>query len=803
MKNNMKRIIKLSIFIILSLFFIPKQIISDEFNFEGEEIQILNDGNLLVSRKGIKIETDSNLEIVADQFEYDKKKLELSLKGNILIKDIEQNIKIEANKIKYFKNREEIITYGNSVINIEDDYSIYSSDINFSRSKGTISSLKKTIIDDKYDNKFKSTEFVYFISEQLIKAKKVEITDNQGNISKLNNFFGGLNDKEYFGKDIKINFNNNTFGNSENEPRLYGNTVSSNQNISKISKGVFTTCKKREKCPPWKISAGEVTHDKNKKIINYKNAWLSIYDKPVIYFPKFFHPDPTVKRQSGFLIPSISDSGNTGASLLIPYYQVIDVNKDLTFKPRLFSNNNLLIQNEYRQVEKNINHIMDFGFFTSSLNNNKESSKSHFFSNSIIKYENKYFNNSNLEINFEQVTNDTYLKKFKPKSELINSDNLMHSFLSYEGNNNTSSLSVSLESYEDLTKTSSDRYEFIYPNVEFTKDLFPLEESNSLSLKTSLYQKQYETNKYEQKLITDLLYTSDTKFDENGVTRDLQLLFKNPNIRNKTGSNNQSNNENKLLTKLMYSLSYPLKKQGQIYDGFLKPNLSLRFSPNNTKNISNEDRRLETNSINSINRLSMVDGVEGGQSLTAGFNYQLKNKIGEEKISLDLSQVIRDKANPDLPTSSTLNNKYSDIIGKVKFDLFDNLNFEYDFMIDNNLDKANYNYIETNLKVNNLITSFQFLEEDGEVGTRSYLKNQTKFSFDENNSISFATRRNRELDITEFYNLIYQYENDCLKAAIEYNKTFYNDTDVSPEEELLLTLTIVPFTKLSTTNINE
>ena len=37
-----------------------------------------------------------------------------------------------------------------------------------------------------------------------------------------------------------------------------------------------------------------------KKIINYKHAWLEIYDKPIIYFPKFFHPDPTVKRQSGF-----------------------------------------------------------------------------------------------------------------------------------------------------------------------------------------------------------------------------------------------------------------------------------------------------------------------------------------------------------------------------------------------------------------------------------------------------------------------------------------------------------------------
>ena len=56
-----------------------------------------------------------------------------------------------------------------------------------------------------------------------------------------------------------------------------------------------------------KVSAVEVskkiTHDRNKNI-SYKNVWLNIYDTPVVYFQKFFHPDPTVKRQSGFLIPT-------------------------------------------------------------------------------------------------------------------------------------------------------------------------------------------------------------------------------------------------------------------------------------------------------------------------------------------------------------------------------------------------------------------------------------------------------------------------------------------------------------------
>ena len=55
--------------------------------------------------------------------------------------------------------------------------------------------------------------------------------------------------------------------------------------------------------------AEEIEHDK-KKIINYKNAWLKIYDVPTIYFPKFSHPDPTVKRKSGFLSPKFSNSKN-------------------------------------------------------------------------------------------------------------------------------------------------------------------------------------------------------------------------------------------------------------------------------------------------------------------------------------------------------------------------------------------------------------------------------------------------------------------------------------------------------------
>ena len=48
-----------------------------------------------------------------------------------------------------------------------------------------------------------------------------------------------------------------------------------------------------------------------------------------MYFPKFFHPDPTVDRKSGFLIPTIKNSPNSDNYLSVPYFQVVSLNKDL------------------------------------------------------------------------------------------------------------------------------------------------------------------------------------------------------------------------------------------------------------------------------------------------------------------------------------------------------------------------------------------------------------------------------------------------------------------------------------------
>ena len=158
-----------------------------------------------------------------------------------------------------------------------------------------------------------------------------------------------------------MNFDNSSF-NKDNEPRLKAISITRDENITELSKGIFTTCKKRDGCPPWEIAAEKIRHNKEKKIIDYENAFLKVYDIPIIYFPKFFHPDPTVKRQSGFLIPTINSS-NSNNFLNTPYFFAIAQNKDATFSPRFYADEKILLQTEFRQANKDSYHITDFSYF--------------------------------------------------------------------------------------------------------------------------------------------------------------------------------------------------------------------------------------------------------------------------------------------------------------------------------------------------------------------------------------------------------------------------------------------------------
>jgi LPS-assembly protein len=197
----------------------------------------------------------------------------------------------------------------------------------------------------------------------------------------------------------------------------------------------------------------------------------------------------------------------------------------------------------------------------------------------------------------------------------------------------------------------------------------------------------------------------------------------------------------------------------------------------------------------------LSDSLEGGQSLTLGFDYDVSKKDNSTIFKSSLGQIFRDINDDNLPKKTKMQTKRSDIVGEISFFPNKNIDFTYNFSADNDLKSVDYNLIKTEITINNFVTSFDFLEENNEIGQNSYFARKIKYGFDNNNSILFNTRRNRKTDLTEFYNLIYEYKNDCLTASVEYNKNYYEDRDVKPNEELFFSLTLIPFTSVNSPTI--
>ena len=108
----------------------------------------------------------------------------------------------------------------------------------------------------------------------------------------------------------------------------------------------------------------------------------------------------------------------------------------------------------------------------------------------------------------------------------------------------------------------------------------------------------------------------------------------------------------------------------------------------------------------------------------------------------------------------------------------------------------NSNSIATEFSINNFVTEFIFEETNGMMGESNSIANTSSIKFNNNNYLTFNTRRNRQTSLTEYYDLVYEYKNDCLTAGVSYKKTYYNDRDIIPTEDLFFTITLFPLTTL-------
>ena len=833
-KNNNLRIITLIFFLFLYHLGMTKAIAEISFNFNVTEIEIDPESEKIKGKKRGIITSNNGDQIEADEFIYDKSTNILVLKGNVIFKDLNETL-INSDELIYNKTEDKLLAKGNSIINIQKDYNIFADEIIYFKKKDLIETkgrtkaeiknnyliesediifLKKMMVLESnkktkfYDNKndiFLSLEkFSYSLNLEELKGEKIILVKDykKPNNEKffLENAFINLKDNSFLTGKIKLELKKDTFGNPDNDPRLVGASSKSKNGVTVINKGKFTSCKKTDDCVPWSIQASKITHDNNKKQITYDNAALKLYDQTVFYFPKFFHPDPSVKRQSGFLAPNFNNSKTLGSSINIPYFYVLSDNKDLTFSPTLFDKDTKMLQTEFRREGKNSSLITDFNYinnYKSNLNNEKNTI-SHFFSKFNSNLNLKNFESSTFNLDFFSVNNDTYLKVFEnhlSKSEL-KPDNLdvLSSRAEIALEHQNFSFTTGFNSYEDLKKSKSDRYEFVLPYYNFSSQINENQFGiiNFISSGDNILK---DTNNFRSRMINDINLESFNLISDSGLKNSINFITKNIITTGNEHNEHDSSAEIKLMGLIEAETSLPLISRGDKFTNFLSPKVSIRYNPSNMQDYSSENRKIFNNNLFETNRLGLVDTLESGKSLTLGFEYRKENIDNINKyFEFNLGKVFRDEEINEIPITSTLNKKESNLIGSLRNNLNENITFSYDFSVNNKYNELEYSSIGTSLSVNNFVTTFNYIEENNNIGSAHAIENTTSYNFNEGNSILFRTRQNRETDITEYYDLIYEYKNDCLVAGIGYNKSYYTDRELKPTEELMFSIKIIPLT---------
>ena len=776
-----------------------------------------------------KAVSENNI-ITASTLEYDKVNNIFKAKKNAVVNDIEKDTLIYADEITYLKNDEKVFTKGKTEAFVQKKYVINSENVTYLRKKEKLYSQKKSTLKDDNENIYKLDSFFYNINKEILKGKQVEILakvdENKTDKYFFSEGFFNFKDKSHIAKETKINSHKDIFNDNENDPRLYGSSSYSDEKITVINNGLFTSCKISDNCPPWSIKAEKITHDKIKQNMIYKNALLKIYDVPILYFPKFFHPDPSVKRRSGFLQPQFNNSQTLGSSLYIPYFKTLGPDKDFTFKPTFFEKltkfekEKYILQSEFRKEGKNSSLIADFAFLRDykSTTDNKYKNVNHLFLNYKSDLQNPDYLDAKFEAQIQKVTNDTYLKVFQGNlfdtPVMPGSQTTMNSNINLYLEKETHNLTTGIQIYENLGTRHSDRYQYTLPYYDFSKDLTSIfvdkSINGSLNFSSSGTNKLLNTNNLITTIVNDINYSSADFISNQGFKNNFNLYFKNLNSIAKNDPTYTSNAQIDGMNILQIDSSFPLFKSKNMVNETLTPKISFRINPgNNMDNYSNSSASISAHNIFSINRLGLSNDFEAGRSLTYGLDYKYdllehnlledKNKslsedVKDKYLELKLAAVVRDKNENDIPQSSTLNRRNSNIYGSISNKLLDNINFTYDFSLDNDLKTIDSHAIETELSINNFITSFNFIEQRNEIGSTHLLSNNTEYKINDNNFLKFSTRRNKEINLTEYYNLSYEYKNDCLTAALKFNKTFYQDKDLVPTEDLFFSITLIPLT---------
>ena len=225
----MKSKIKLIIFSIKILIFLTCNSFSNvAFNFNITEMEIKDNGKRILGKnKGVAKSIDGTT-IEANNFDYDKVENILISSGTVKIYDPNNNIIILSDKMTYYKNKELIITEGNSKI-IDSNIEIDADNFKYNKFKDTIYATGNVEIENKKEKYLiLSDKITYYKNKELIITEgNSKIIDSNIEIDADNFKYNKFKDTIYATGNVEIE-------NKKEKYLISSDTAKYDRNLKKI-----------------------------------------------------------------------------------------------------------------------------------------------------------------------------------------------------------------------------------------------------------------------------------------------------------------------------------------------------------------------------------------------------------------------------------------------------------------------------------------------------------------------------------------------------------------------------------------
>tara|TARA_A100001015_G_C14981037_1_gene709455 strand:- start:277 stop:1851 length:1575 start_codon:yes stop_codon:yes gene_type:complete len=522
------------------------------------------------------------------------------------------------------------------------------------------------------------------------------------------------------------------------------------------------------------------------------------------------HPDPTVKRRSGFLMPIGSDNSNLGSAIATPYFWALGKDRDLTFTPRIYNRENPLYLAEYRHDFAKSYLEINSGYtngYKKKTERKSFGSKKHFFGSFVTNFYNETNKKSDLKINIQQTNNDSYLKLYDVQSSLVDKDiNVLENTLDFNYSEDDLFFSATFGAFENLNNEGNKKYEYLLPYLSLDKNILSNDSIGTVDFTSAFRVRNYDVNKQTELFVNDINWNSKKYKTGSGFVNQFLGIFKNLNYSSNNVSGYKENTNSEITGAIGYLSKIDLVKSGknETKKNFLTPKILLRMAPNHMKKI--DSGRLTYSNLFNMSKFNEIDILEGGLSASIGFDYATKifdknTKTISDKFLFSAGQVISDKEKKDMPSSSSTDQRFSDIVGKSKYNVSNNFNINYNFSVDQGYKEFNYNEVGVDFKFGISKFNINYLEEKHHIGNNEYVSSDIELNLDESNNLNFSLKRNLLTNSSEFYNFSYNYLNDCLKAGLVFRREFYRDKDLEPVDSLMFKISLIPFTDINTPNL--